>query len=321
MKQDRLHKTGYHYVNILADEDRVFNEIFYGYQETSQRIPWLSALPWREFNDSIRSGAALTKDQNVCFIIWHDIAEIFKSHKRPTGPIIMRYCEPVGDDLWPTQQLGFNKFLSQALSYDGVLVHTEFARRFLKNRGLETKVTPIGYNSKIMGEPEFGTKELDLVFYGSHVTDRKGRNRRAEMLTGLRSHLKSKLTDISGAFWPNRHAILNKAKAILTLNHIDTPHSFPTMRIWHSITSGAGMILESTETWPAESGRHYLQIPTLKSDNIAVVAEIIDKAIKNDIFIDLAKAAYTDLSKYSYEYCFESFAIPAIQQMLKKVAD
>jgi hypothetical protein len=320
MNSNQLHETGYHYVSVLMDNDRVFNEIFHGYQEISNRLSWHSALSLSAFNDSIRSNAPLIRDPQVCFIVWHDIAELFKQYQKPAGPFILRYCEVIGNDVWPAQQLNITRLLKNAKIYDGIIVHTDFARQFLINNGFKVGKSPIGYNYRTMGIPDSTLKEFDIIFYGSHVVDKNGKNRRAEIITKLRKYLRLNLVDISGAFWPHRNELLNRAKAVLILHQIDTPHSFPTMRLWQSIASSAGMIIEQAETWPMEAGKHYLQIPIISSNNVKEVSQIIEQHITIGMSSKFASDVHRELSHFTYEYCLENFAIPEIQKFVTQAS-
>jgi hypothetical protein len=216
----------------------------------------------------------------------------------------------VGERLEGTQQLHFNSLLKS--KYDGIFVHSQFARDLIRRHIQNTFFTPIGFEKRVFGEPAYAGKLYDVVWYGSYNVAAPGKR---ALVHQIARKLKCKFHDISGAFLSDRQKLLNKSRLILHIQYYKGT-SFTSMRLWQAVGSSAVMLIEPMDTFPAEPGKHYIQIPEINEDNIPQIAAAIDKAAARSDLIDIARKAYGDLSQYTYRRCMEEYVIPASKQIV-----
>jgi len=305
---DKHPSTGFRYLHVIPDHPS-YREIFDSYQNASESLGWMSVLSPGAWT---LAQADLAGMADLGVIVWGHTTLV--APVKHAGLLAGFYTEIIGskEDFGdPTaSRLGIlEKYTRYHGNFDLLFAATPRGREKLQTLCPDRKVhlTAAGYDPVIMGRPVWNAiKNIDLAYYGASTT------RRTELLPALRQSLEHSISDISGSYSSSRQMLMNLSKAVLHL------HSWPkatcsTSRIWQSVASSAAMIMETTDAWPAVAGRHYIEIPTVTSMNVADVAAMIDKVLEDPHrLLTLARTAHEELSTYTPEYVMEHYFIPAI---------
>lgn len=298
---------GLEFIHVISDESPTFHDVYrcHQYVYVSGIANWIKVISSNQYKTLLTDQTSQYYTDPTCvYILWHDWEGNMPSGRQ--ARVFLHYSELIGDPQYLTdnQREMFTQFLTTANKYDRIFVHTKWAAQYLKTYISNVFYAPVGFEPDVMGIPDYTvTKAYDIVFYGSWA------GRRQTIIPTLRAELKHKLTDVVGVFGQARHRELNKARAIIHIPFTDNS-SFTTMRLWQAITSSAVMLIEPTDTWPAVAGQHYIQIPHITDQNIGDIAKAIDTALDNTNLVEMSKAAFTDLSKYTVKYCHDNYIIP-----------
>lgn len=277
---DDLHpKTRKRYFHVV-EPTPTFLDVYGSYRRLSSELKWLNVINPQAFRELTYE----LKDEKNVYILWHD-------QKVPPDrkcKIVIHYSEMVGDiGTFDAQKDMLKTFIDKINTYDAILVHSLTAKDYLKQYAKNVEYIPIGYDQNVYGKPNFDTpKEYEMVFYGSPV------GRRIEIVKYLQSHFKDKLHTTS-LFGKERQELLNKTRINLMIPWAKSC-SFTSMRLYQSIGSSATLLTEKHETYPAEAGKHYVQIEDF--DDQKKTIEQIEEALSKDL-TSISKQAHEDLSK------------------------
>jgi hypothetical protein len=309
---DKHPLSGLHYIHVMNNDNLTFSEVYDCYQYAAQSLKWMSTRTVKQYYDDIKNkNSPYYEDEHCMYILWHDVKCPEEGRKARCA---IHYSEQIGDlsNIFDAQRTMFTRFVERINQYDLIFVHTRFAAEHMKQHTSKVHFVPIGYEKDVMGEPDYKIKKkIEIMFYGSHRENTK----RAWVLQALSKHLKKKFRYMGGAFKRHRKSILDKTKLSLYIPHEDNC-SFATMRLWHTIASSAVMLIEPTDTWPAQPEQHYIEIPTIKPDNMAEIVGKINVAANRPDLLDIARRAHDELSKFDVKYCMEEFLIPASKEIM-----
>lgn len=293
-------KTGFHYIHIFRP-DEVFFEIRGCYNRASERLPWMSIQEDTEWH----AGKAEWQDPGNMLIFWgFELPELPESRRASFG---IKYLESVGkpDGMIPVQQQCIKGLFKWALEPDIVFTGSPSALAFLKPHCRKVTLFPIGYEPEVMGVPAWSTpKTHDIAVYGADV------GRRRVILDAARRRFKNRLLDIN-VFNEERKKAIEGARSVLYVGHSEEV-AFPGMRLWQMIAASTALITERRDSWPADPDRHMITLEPVDMHRIHAFLDGVEDALEQDLEA-IARAAHTDLSRYTVERCMEEFVVPATE--------
>ena len=102
-----------------------------------------------------------------------------------------------------------------------------------------------------------------------------------------------------GPYGPERKLIYEKCRANLYIAHSDEP-SFPGFRIWQSIATSSALVTEKRDAWPAMAGKHYVELPEAKREDIGKFIGQLEQALKLPL-TEIARRAHAELCAFGVE--------------------
>jgi len=276
----------------------LFDEIIACYRAAMDRLKWMSVCTWQEWS----AKRPEWQDPNNVIILWWwntpGLLNVVPPQRE--AAFALWYGESVG----PPEKMSLHqggiltKFLGYLKIPDTVFVGSPSAAQFLRPYCRKAAHAPIGYDPKIMGEPNWAqSKEYDFGYCGFPI------GRREWILPALRHRFGKRLFEFFGPFWKDRKQIYDQCRAILYIPHSEEP-SLPGMRIWQCIASSAPLITEKRDGWPAVAGRHYVELPEAKETDLDGFTDKVEQTLKLPLE-EIARRAYTELSGYTVDRAME----------------
>ena len=172
-------------------------------------------------------------------------------------------------------------------------------------------VSPAGYDAQVMGQPDWNApKTTDIALYGAFTGIREW------IIPDLRARMDGRLDEFSGIHKKARAARLSSSRSILIVPH--SPGSFPQWRLWHAIASSAALLAPWPKAWPAESGKHYIEVPFPDPARPWPFLDAIMAALGRSDLSTVARTAHEEISKITVARAFEEWTVPEIERMLSR---
>lgn len=306
----KLHpETGLHYLHVYEDGP-IYDEVERAWKRVA---PWLSTMRTEQWK--VRKNEFLN-DPSVAVTFW---GSTFDAPENRRCLVAAYYTEAlqieIGAVLISEQRQMLDKFLAKAPALDLLLCHSPSASESMARfeLGVPLAVMPSGYDPIAFGTPVHVRKTEEIVHFGYSTA------RRSKALEALDRHLRGKISIIS-VWGADRRELLNKSRANLCILH-GKGASYPTMRIWSAISASAAFITEPGDTWPAISGRHYIEIPLYDGTTewSLRTAKILNVFLSSrgpaDAFLELAMRAHDELSAWSPRIIVNNFLVPAFEKI------
>jgi len=285
------------YIHIIHPSI-TFAENLACYKAAASRLPWMSASSWAEW--SIKRPE--WQDPNNVIIFWlyglPGLLDVIPQQRK--AALAIWYMESVGpiDKLCPPQKATLARFLDYFKTPDIVIATSPPAAAFLKPYCKKVTFAPTGYEPKVMGTPDWTRiKEYDFGYCGWPT------GRRDWIIPALENHFGNRMIHFFGPYGQERKLIYEKCRATLYIAHSDEP-SFPGFRIWQSVATSSALVTEKRDVWPATAGRHYVEVPEAKKEDVGEFVAKIEQTL-NLPLEEIARRAHTELSLYAVDRAME----------------
>lgn len=272
--------------------DAIFGETLACYRAAVSRLPWMSVASWSEWS---AKRIEWQEPGNAIILWWWNypgLLQVVPPQRKAS--LALWYGESVGppEKLCPHQRGIFSGLEWYFRTVDLVLVGSPLAARFLAPRCKRVAYAPIGYDPKIMGTPDWSApKEYDFGYCGFPI------GRREWIVPALKRRFGKRFLNFFGPSRLERKRIYDRCRAVLYIPHSEEP-SLPGLRIWQSIASSAPLITEKRDCWPAVPGKHYIEVPETKIENVDRFVDQVERALKLPL-MDIARRAHDELSVYT----------------------
>ena len=247
------------------------------------------------------------KDPNNTVVFWCQLPAVIPTDRK--AKCVLYHLESSGDPAKLTRGQGeiVERFAQRARELDLLAVTTPAAKDFWSPRVSRVAVVPIGYDPDVMGIPDWSCpKTYEIGFCGTVV------GRREWILPVLQDRLGKDFVVIQESGRAMREAF-NGCRAMLHIAHSDEV-GFPTLRLWHAISTSAALVTERRDAWPAIPNKHVLQVPPAEKNNLGLFIDALRDALQNPLE-KIAQQANKELSCYTVERCIKDFMIPAIDSI------
>lgn len=302
-------KTGRRYRQVFPWPTDIYCDWREAYARLSAHVPWVSDHEEGELGKLL----AESGPEDV-LILWHDLLPGDPSQPAKTrANLVLYWPETVGSGIGMTvhqTEMLRNLVAFRAKLYQGVLFYDAPARDFLAQiLPVRTGVSPAGYDPEIMGRPNWEEpKTKDIALYGAFTGIREW------IVPDLRKSLDGRLDEFSGVHKKARANRLSGSRAVLIVPH--SPGSFPQWRLWHAIASSATLLAPWSSAWPAENGKHYIELPFPDPARPWPFIDAVTEALRRPDLADVARRAHEDLSQITVARAFEEWTVPEIERIL-----
>ena len=275
-----------------------FAEILSCYKAASSRLRWMSAVSWNEWSASRPEW----QDPNNAIILWlwglPGLLNVVPPQRK--AMFAVRYMESVGplEKLCPVQRPILGGFLKYFKVPDIVIVGSPSAAQFLRPYCKKVAAAPIGYDSGVMGTPDWTrAKEYDFGYCGWPT------GRRDWIIPALRNRFGKKFFQFFGIYGPGRKRIFDQCRVALHIPHSEESY-LSSERIWHFVASSATLVTEKRDVWPAVAGRHYIELPEAKESELDLFVDRVEQTLRLPLE-EIARRAHSELSIYTIEKAME----------------
>jgi len=280
-----------YYINILHPY-MVFFENLISYAQASYAYNWMTAFPWTHWS----SDRPEWQDPNNVIIIWlwgsPVMLDVVPEKRKAT--LVIWYIESVGplEGLCSDQKATLTRFLDYFKVPELVVVGFPSSEAFLRPYCRKVIHAPTGYNSFIMGTPDWeAPKDYDVGFCGL-VT-----GRREWIMPALQKRFGKKFLHILNTFGQDRKRFYDRCRINLYIAHSMEPCYAP-MRIWQSIASSSALVTEKRDVWPAVAGRHYVELPEAQEAHVDEFIDQVEQTLQFPLE-SIARRAHEELSQYT----------------------
>lgn len=303
-------KTGRRYRQVFPWPTDIYCDWRDAYARLSSEVPWVSDHEETEIPKLLSE----SEPQDV-LILWHDLLPPGASQETTRAKLILYWPETVGSGIGMTvhqTEMLRELVARRARAYSGIIFYDPDSKDFLSPvLPVPAGVSPAGYDAQVMGQPDWNApKTTDIALYGAFTGIREW------IIPDLRARMDGRLDEFSGIHKKARAARLSSSRSILIVPH--SPGSFPQWRLWHAIASSAALLAPWPKAWPAESGKHYIEVPFPDPARPGPFLDAIMAALGRSDLSTVARTAHEEISKITVARAFEEWTVPEIERMLSR---